>query len=211
MFQHGQIYSITLRSVGSQTETGQNGVPESSTVEDSSKLSNTQQDDISESDEHEVVMFRFDNKCKSKEIIKQSLTDINMDENLTEEANDNNGLTDDNHASSSSEESELDMQIGPMFAQIVNDEDEEIRQRRRIGLLGLTSVSSVLALLFLELSVVYHGIRQSRSRTILTLFWFFYGGIIVYMSRAFLPWMMFYTVIYFIIIYVEVSPGHQFR
>ncbi|KAL4227198.1 hypothetical protein ACF0H5_015171 [Mactra antiquata] len=223
----GQLVSMTLRSIGSQTETENfqivdkgpqnvindlNKNEESEHHDDDGDDGNETKEDISEPEVQEVTLFSLNCHSKSEIKIVENSTDadVNADDILSNEADDQTGVSDDNQASSSDDESEQDIQIGPMFARLVDD-DERLGFRRRLRRFTVTSVSGVLAMLFLEISAIYNRIRYSRSRLILTLFWFCYGGVVVYMSRAFLPWMTFYTVIYFIIIYVEVSQGHILR
>ncbi|XP_045164870.2 uncharacterized protein LOC123528879 isoform X2 [Mercenaria mercenaria] len=224
-YSSGSVHCIKLRSVSCQTEydSSSNVVEDNKTflnlkihhsVTDDTETDTTIADEnnISQTEYREVLFHKINGKSSLDNLPKQELT---SNESSSPFADEHGGASEDNSVTSSSEgeESEQDLPIAPLFGtlRIVNEDPDVLANRPRFTRFHVTSVSGVLAFLFTELSIIYQGIRNSRSRTILTIFWFLYGGLIVYISRSFLPWMTFYTVIYFIIIYAEMSPSPLFR
>lgn len=113
---------------------------------------------------------------------------------------------DENQMTSSSEE-ESDHEVIPLLGDlnVINMEDRVAAPPFLLSRLQL-ALRNTMAFVAGEFAMVIRGIRDSRSRLILTVFWFVYGGIVVCIASGFLPWMMFYTLIYFIILYAELSP-----
>ncbi|XP_060608447.1 tripartite motif containing 13-like [Ruditapes philippinarum] len=226
-YSSGSVNIIKLRSISCQTDQDQDSGEagnddafhnikvdlENLHLDDTSKESSEFHDDDSISKtEYRNVLFH---KILSKSNLEKTPKLFEPIDPPTSSADENEGLTEDNTVTSSSEEddSEQELAIAPLFGnlRIIDANDDVVNNRPRFTRFHATSVSGVLALLFAEINVIYHGIRSSRSRTVLTIFWFLYGGLIVYISRSFLPWMTFYTLIYFIIIYAEMSPAPLFR
>lgn len=126
---------------------------------------------------------------------------------------DESGLSaDEIQVTSSSEEEESEQEIVPFLGdlQVINNNEEQ-PERLRFNRFQATTLVGVVSILFREWLIVWRGIRRSRSRAILTMFWMIYGGLVVCVSRGFLPWMAFYTVIYFLILYAEMSQPAMWR
>ncbi|XP_052213547.1 uncharacterized protein LOC127831542 isoform X2 [Dreissena polymorpha] len=203
-YSSGSVDVITLRSVSTQTDTNE---PDSSTgswsstTESGSLLDSFNESSISDTEFREVLFHRIDCRNTFKTAYKEH-TD-NDEPVATENAE---HLATDDTPATSSEESESENEIGALFGdiQVVNDNGPV--PRMRFTRFRIATLTSVLTILFAEMRYVFEAIRSSRSRTILTIFWFLYGVAIVCISQAFLPWMLFYTIIYFVIIYAELAP-----
>lgn len=219
-YSSGSVDFIKLRSISCQTDQDRDGskTGESDTFQNI-KVDNSQSNDknlelpltddndnISRTEYRNVLFHKINSKSTLEETPKSNA----QTDPPSSSADENEVISEENTMTSSSEEddSEQEIAIAPLFGnlRILNEEDNIVMNRPIISRFHVTSVSGVLAMFFSEINVIYRGIRNSRSRTVLTIFWFLYGGLIVYISRAFLPWMTFYSIIYFIIIYAEMSP-----
>lgn len=222
LFQSGSVDFIELRSIGCQTsqDTDMNeaenidifhNIKVDNSVADDTESAVTDDSNIISKTEYRNILFHKIS-CKSK--LEETPKINEATEPSSPSADENEVISDDNTVTSSSEEeeSEHEIAIAPLFGtlRVLNEDDNDI-DRPRFTRFHATSVSGVLAIFFTEMNIIYQGIRNSRSRTVLTIFWFLYGGLIVCISRSFLPWMTFYTIIYFIIIYAEMSPAPLFR
>ena len=116
-------------------------------------------------------------------------------------------LSEDNGRVSSDEESS---DVDRFNLQVIEDPPPSLRLSRVLSVRTF-SIASALRILFEESRMLFNGIRQSRSRLALTICWFLYGVAVVYISHSFLPWMCFYTMIYFLILYAEMSQPAFFR
>ena len=137
---------------------------------------------------------------------KEDLVDAERDnkDNLVD-ANDGSASSDVNLDTSSSEE-DSDPDVVPFLGEIQVIEEPEAR-----NILAIRSFVTVIKYMFTELCALFRGIRDSRCRLCLTVFWFLYGGLIIYLSRGFLPWMVLYTIVYFAIMYAEMSRPFMMR
>lgn len=159
-------------------------------------------DDISATEYREILVHRITAKDNEDRVHK----DIPNTEETTPLAEPAFNEAIDVQTTSSEESEESDNELPEPFGgglRIIHDPPVHVRRLRRFD---VGSITNVLRLFFVEMCNVFVAIRSSRSRSILTALWFMYGAVIVGFSRAFLPWMAFYTVLYFIIIYAEYSP-----
>ena len=200
LFQTGSVYSILLRSVGSQT---QNGTDSQNDITPSSSTEETLYKGISDEEFRELLFHKIPSK---KEAHQED--DIFKPKSTTSTSNDDLSLSEDNaHPPSSDDDSSDAERFG---LQVV--EEPPIRTLRMFRQTALSfNAVSALRMMFEEGRVLFNGIRNSRSRIALTFCWFLYGIAVVYISKAFLPWMCFYTIIYFVILYAELSQPAFFH
>lgn len=202
-YSKGTLQVLTLRSISTQTDTP-----------DVKKLPEIIITDTEQTDKEcfnniagEEYLKILCHKMSVNSTQKPAVADTLLAESAPASADESERTSDVTQPSTSEEEeSETDPEIVPLLGNLRVVEENETWTRFRLGRFRTISVSGIIHLILSELSIMFNGIRHSRSRTILTIFWFLYGGLIVCMSRAFLPWMAFYTAIYFVILYAEVSP-----
>ena len=192
-FQSGSVITISLRSVASQTKSSSDSTHD--------VTSTASEDDLNKgisSDEFRQILFH---KIPPKKQVPPK--DIFGVKTTTSTAADDNSLSDDNNISSDDDSTD-----GERFnLQVIND--QPIRLSRLFWRSRSFSVASTMRMMFEESRVLFVGIWQSRSRMALTLCWFLYGCVVLYISHSFWPWMLFYSMIYFAILYAEISqPGH---
>lgn len=205
-FQSGNVEYIALRSIGSQTENDEDDNPSET---ETSKDADGEDEDvncISSTEFREILFHRIN--CKSESSGTTS-TKAPLDLTLNQQEEVDAHAADETVVTSSSEESESEPEVGQLFENL-NVANAEEENRTLLARFDITALSAAFALFFSQCRLIFRAIRCSRSRMFLTLFWFLYGGIIVYISRSFLPWMSFYTVIYFVIIYAELNPPGAF-
>lgn len=168
---------------------------------------------ISQTEFRQILVHRIKSKSECAVSTKTSKEPLDLSVGQHDGADgvgtDSTGA-DDNVVSSSSDDSQSEQEIGPLFENLVVINDN-VENQRVVTRFEVRRLSSLLTLFFTHCAMTFRAIRHSRSRMILTLFWFLYGGIIVFISRAFLPWMSFYTIIYFVIIYAELQPPEAFE
>lgn len=174
-------------------------------VETPDDTSEDQDEIISETEFREILVHRINCKSKPQDcatVSPKEPLDLSMTSHEVESAE-----ADENVMSSSSDDSQSEQEIGPLFANlnVVADNNNEQIQRPPL-FLNARLARAAIVLFFSQCLMTFRAIRRSRSRMLLTIFWFLYGIIIVCISSSFLPWMSFYTVIYFVIIYAELNP-----
>ena len=123
----------------------------------------------------------------------------------TSAAVDESSLSDDNNMSSDDESTDGER----LNLQVIDD--QPIRFSRMFWRSRTFSTATALRMLFEESRVLFVGIWQSRSRMALTFCWFLYGAVVIYISHSFWPWMLFYSMIYFAILYAEISQPGTYR
>ncbi|XP_052778358.1 uncharacterized protein LOC128215796 [Mya arenaria] len=203
----GSVDFIQLRSVSCQTEhdvvnEAIDDVKEEVKEDDPDKsitLLSSRTDVISSTEFRQVLFHRIGSKAS---IDSERKGQLHVEETPSDDVD---NAVSDVTATSSDESEESENEIAELFGdiQVVNVEHAPFRRLRRFD---VASIANVLKLFFGEIKHIFIAIRSSRSRTLLTIFWFLYGGLIVSISRIFLPWMAFYTLIYFVIIYAEITP-----
>ena len=196
LLQSGSVQSIFLRSVASQTRKETGGEQSTSPSSSAEEILNK---GISSEEFREVLFHKIPPK---KEHLKDDIFKIKTN---TSASNDDLSFSEDNGHTSTDDDSSDGERFNLQVLQ-----DPQIRTLRMFRS-NTFSVASALRMMFEESRVLFNGIRQSRSRMALTFCWFLYGVAVVYISRAFLPWMCFYTMIYFIILYAELSQPAFFR
>lgn len=212
--QSGVVDYISLRSVGSQTEPDNTNTfanlkqPKINTrcvqhVVNDAVAVNTDEDDstIAQTEYRKKLFHHFDSPKSNKLAIREvAITDTYP--SVTEY-----GAVSDETVTESSSEGELseeDMLIVPQIAYSNIRQDDNDIGRPRVSRVWSISGSAVLSALVRVLSVLYRAIRHSRTRTMLMIVWFIYSGLIVSSCPSFLPMITFYTLIFFMIIYVDV-------
>ena len=204
--QSGTVECITLRTISSQTDsqsdryTSQQNLPTNVSEEDEEDVA----DDIAETEYRDVLIHRIQLKNEMTSPVK-ALEPLDLSVSNTADADGTGTVADDNIVSSSSDESQSEQEIGTLFddLNVINDNEQN---ERMVSRFRFRRAQFLFHVFFTRCLLTLRAIRYSRSRMILTIFWFLYGAIIVCISRAFLPWMSFYTIIYFIIIYAELQP-----
>ena len=182
-----------MRSVASQTKGSSDSTHDVTSTDSDDDLDKR----ISNDEFRQIIFHKIPPK---KEVPSKDIFDLKT---TTSAAVDENSLSDDNNGSSDDESTD-----GERFnLQVIND--QPIRLSRLFWRSRSFSVASAMRMMFEESRMLFVGIWQSRSRMALTLCWFLYGCVVLYISHSFWPWMLFYSMIYFAILYAEISqPGH---
>lgn len=197
-FSTGSVDRLLLRSVSCQTDPGAQGTSARS------DLNSTDSDDIAKEEFRQILFHNIANDQTKEQKNDSEPPDATVF-SIAEES----GVSDDNHVSSSSDE-DSEQEMIPILddLNVLVEADPAPRMGLHRG--QVMSFGSVFRIFIAESRMVLRGIGESRSRLALTVFWFIYGSLVVFVSRGFLPWMAFYTVIYFIIMYAELSNPAMF-